>query len=145
MTSAPRPTLGNNFAFIRFYVRDIARSTALYTEAFGLHEERRLSPPTVPAVEIFLASDNPNASLIDLEERTDKAVMVTNELNAGSAILCIEVKDVAVATARAVELGAKLITQVDRVVWPDQTFTYSVVDDLDGNHIELIHFEDISK
>lgn len=137
----PPTTTGNNFSFVRLYVSNLGKSVAFYTQVLGLHEVRRLSPPTVPATEIFFGSDNPNASLIDIEERLSNSVLVSPEPNAGSAVFCVEVKDVAAALKKAASAGGKIAMQGSHVQWPGMAFTWAVADDPDGNHIELINYE----
>jgi lactoylglutathione lyase len=134
----PHPT-GARFNFVRLHVKDIDQSIAFYTKVLGLHELRRLTPPTVPAVEVFLGSDDPNAGIVDLEERTSASVLVSGEPNAGSAVFCFTIEDVAAATKAAAAYGGKIIMPGGYVVWGHAGFSWSVVDDPDGNHIEFLH------
>lgn len=136
-------TRGNNFTFVRFYVNDIAASLVFYTEAFGLREVRRLAPPSVPATEIFLGSDDQGASLIDLNEINDlnREYIVGKQASAGSAVYCIEVMDVPGTITRAVALGGKVLMEGSREEWPEATFTWALLDDPDGNHVEVINYE----
>jgi lactoylglutathione lyase len=135
----PQHREASHFSFIRMHVKDIDQSIAFYTKVLGLHEVRRLSPPTVPATEVFLGSDDPNGTLVDLEERTTASVLVTGEPNAGSAVLCFTVDDVEVATKNAVAAGGRVVMPGGYVVWGSTSFTWSVVDDPEGTHVELLH------
>lgn len=137
----PPPEPQHRFSFVRLAVRDINKSIAFYTQVLGLHEVRRLSPPMVPALEVFLGSDDPSASLIDLEERNSATVLVSAEPNAGLAVFCFQVPDVEAAVKKAVAAGGEVVMPGGRVVWGNSAFTWAVVDDPDGNHIELLNNE----
>jgi lactoylglutathione lyase len=140
----PHPAAAH-FSFVRLHVKDIDQSIAFYTKVLGLHEIRRLTPPTVPALEVFLGSDDPKAAVVDLEERTSASVLVTGEPNAGSAVFCFTIEDVAAATKAAAAAGGRIVMPGGHVVWGHSAFEWSVVDDPDGNHIELLHNAEASK
>jgi catechol 2,3-dioxygenase-like lactoylglutathione lyase family enzyme len=137
----PHPAAAQ-FSFVRLHVKDIDQSIAFYNKVLGLHEIRRLTPPTVPAVEVFLGSDDPKATIVDLEERTSASVLVTGEPNAGSAVFCFTVENVAAATKLAASAGGRVVMPGGHVVWSHAGFDWSVVDDPDGNHIELLHHDE---
>jgi catechol 2,3-dioxygenase-like lactoylglutathione lyase family enzyme len=137
----PAAPPGYRFNFVRLFAHDIKKSVSFYEGVLGLHELRRLTPPTVPAQEVFLGSDDPRASLIDLEERTSASVLIGAEPNAGSAQFCFEVPDVAAALQKAKDAGAEVVMPGGHVVWSGMAFDWAVVDDPDGNHIEFIHNE----
>jgi len=134
-----------HFAFVRLHVKDIDQSLAFYKKVLGLHELRRLTPPTVPALEVFLGSDDPAAGVVDLEERTSASVLVTGEPNAGSAVFCFTIEDVPGAMKEAVAAGGRIVMPGGHVVWSGAGFTWSVIDDPDGNHLELLHNDPSSK
>jgi predicted enzyme related to lactoylglutathione lyase len=130
-----------HFNFIRIPVADLDRSTAFYTTVIGLHERGRLTPKG--SVEVFFGfDDDPMTIAVNLTHREGATAAAPTP--AGPNTLAFVLPDVVAAVAHvSASTGGKVVQPARHIEVQGAGLTVAFVDDPEGNHLELLHYEKI--
>jgi predicted enzyme related to lactoylglutathione lyase len=119
-----------HFNFVRLEVADAKKAVAFYVDGLGLHERGQVSP-----TEVFVGvNDDPTSTALNIMQRR------AGQAPASGTNLCFVVPDMTAALAKVAAAGGKLVTPTRRLTLPEAVIDIAFVDDLDGNHVELMQY-----
>jgi predicted enzyme related to lactoylglutathione lyase len=120
-----------HFNFVRIEVADARKAVAFYVDGLGLHERGQVSP-----TEVFVGvDDGPTSTALNIMQRRAGQAAPPASTN-----LCFVVTDMTSALAKVAAAGGKLVTPTRRLTQPEAVIDIAFVDDLDGNHVELMQY-----
>ncbi|CAL9057458.1 unnamed protein product [Musa banksii] len=114
------------FAYTAVYVKDVARSVAFYSDAFG-YKVRRAPPPSTPPGQTTIAFTPLHQR--ETDERTGAVRTPAREGERGPVEVCFDYPDVDAAYKRAVDSGAVPVSPPEVKEWGQKV---GYVRDMDG-------------
>ena len=127
--------------FVVVVAADIDRAVAFYTKALGMHERGR-AQPDLKNFEVTVGYDNnPQTAGISIKYRNGLA----NPRGNGSSAINLVVVDLAAMVERVTQSGGKIVLPLARGDTPKASYSFAIVEDPDGNTIELVEYHWIAK
>ena len=130
-----------HFNFVVVVVADFDRAFTFYTKALGMHERGR-AQPDLKNFEVIVGYDNNLLTAgISIKYRNG----LPNPRGNGSSAINLVVKDLAEMVGRVVPNGGKIVFPLARSDTPKASYSFAIVEDPDGNTIELVEYHKIAK
>ena len=125
-----------HFNFVVVGITDAARALAFYTQVLGMRERGR-AQPDLKYFEIIVGFDNaPLTTAISLKYRNGPPQPRGN----GSSALNLVVKDLQAMVGKVEAMGGKVTLPYLRKESPAMAYGFAVIEDPDGNVIELVEY-----
>ncbi len=125
-----------HFNFVVVGVADVDRALAFYTNVLGMHERGRAQPDLKNYEVIVGFDDHPTTTGISIKYRNGPPQPRGN----GSSALNLVVQDLAAVVTRVVPKGGKIVLPLTRSDKPKRSYSFAIVEDPDGNVIELVEY-----
>ncbi len=134
-------TAATHFNFVVVVVSDVDRAFAFYTDVLGMRERGRAIPDKKHFEIIVGFDDNPTMPGISIKYRNGPP----NPRGNGSSAINLVVKDLAAIVARVVPMGGKIVLPLMRSDTPKMSNSFAIIEDPDGNMIELVEYHRLPK
>lgn len=125
-----------HFNFVVMGVADAPRAIAFYTQVLGMRERGRAQPDMQHYEVIVGFDDQPLTPGISLKYRNGPPQPRGN----GSSALNLVVRNLQSMAAKVEAMGGKLTLPYVRKDTPTLSYGYAVIEDPDGNAIELVEY-----
>ena len=143
VAAAPAPPFDNlprhgltHFNFVVVGVADAERALAFYTQVLGMRERGRAQPDMQQYEVIVGFDDQPLTPGISLKYRNGPPQSRGN----GSSALNLVVQDLQARVDKVPAMGGRVVLPYLRKDTPKLSYGYAVIEDPDGNVIELVEY-----